>query len=109
MARAKLRDPRKEAYWRKQLRRQQAAGLSVREYCREQGLIESAFYFWRREIQRRDRQVQAEPAFVPIVVEAPAESAIEVTLASGHVVRVRAGFDEKTLQQLLALLEAPAC
>ena len=107
MARAKQRDPRKEARWRKQLRRQQASGLSVRDYCRQQGLYESLFYYWRREIGRRDRQAQ--PVFVPVAVEAPAESAIEVTLASGHVVRVRAGFDEQTLRQLLALLEAPPC
>jgi desulfoferrodoxin (superoxide reductase-like protein) len=111
MARAKQRDPRKEAHWRMHLQRQQASGGTARAYCRLHGLAESAFHYWRREIARRDRQNQAvdQAAFVPVVVESPAESAIEVMLASGHVVRVRAGFDAEVLRQLLALLETPAC
>lgn len=111
MARAKQRDLRKEAHWRKQLQRQLRSGMTASEYCRQQGLAESAFYFWRREIRERDQEAQAEPAFVPIAVEAVAtESFIEVKLASsGHVVRVRAGFDAQALRQLLALLEASAC
>jgi transposase len=111
MARAKQRDLRKEAHWRKQLRRQRRSGMTAREFCRQHGLAESAFYFWRREIERRDRQKQAEPAFVAVVVEAVTpESVIEVKLASsGHVVRLRAGFDAQAFKQLLALLETPAC
>ena len=111
MARAKQRDLRKEAHWRKQLQRQRRSGMTAREYCRLHGLAESAFYFWRREIRERDQQTQAEPAFVPVAVEAVAtESVFEVKLASsGHLVRVPAGFDAEALKQLLALLEAPAC
>lgn len=111
MARAKQRDLRKEARWRKHLQRQLRSGMTAREFCRQHGLAESAFYFWRSEIERRDRQVRVEPAFVPVVVEALAtESVIEVKLASsGHLVRVRADFDAETLKQLLALLEASAC
>jgi hypothetical protein len=111
MAGKKDRDPRKEAYWRRQLRRYGESGLSVREFCLQQGLFESGFYFWRREIERRDREIGGtrKAAFVPVVVQTAAESAIEVTLISGHVVRVRAGFDAEALRQLLALLEEPRC
>ena len=112
MAGAKQRNPRKEARWRKHLRRQQGAGQSVRDYCREHGLAESSFHFWRREIVRRDCEIgtRGPTAFVPIAVQpdAPA-SDLEVVLASGRVVRVAAGFEVDTLRRLLALLEEPSC
>ena len=56
MAGRKQRDPRKEAFWRKQVGAQQISGLSVRDFCREQGLAESGFHYWRREIDKRDRE-----------------------------------------------------
>jgi hypothetical protein len=111
MAGKKERDLRKEALWRRYLQQHQKSGLSVRAFCSRQGLAESAFYFWRREIERRDGEVSVtrQAAFVPVVVQAVAESPIEVTLASGHVVRLRSGFDADTLRQLLAMLEEPSC
>ena len=112
MAGAKPRDPRKEARWRKHLRRQHVLGLSIRDFCFEHDLAESAFHYWRREIALRDREAgeRGEPTFMPVTVQSEGSaSAIEVVLASGHVVRVTAGFDAVTLRQLLALLEEPSC
>jgi transposase-like protein len=106
------RDPRKEAHWRRQLQKQSASALSVREFCQQHGLAESAFYYWRREIERRDdeRIGVGKPAFLPVEVKTPAnESAIEVALVSGHVLRLRSGFDADTLRELLTLLEEPSC
>jgi hypothetical protein len=44
----------KERRWREAIEGQASSGHSVRAYCRREGLAESAFYFWRREIARRD-------------------------------------------------------
>ena len=44
-------DPRKRRYWESLLRGWKASGRTVREYCRVEGLRESAFYFWRRKLQ----------------------------------------------------------
>jgi len=38
-----------------QLERQSSSGESIRGYCYRQGISEGAFYFWRREIAKRDR------------------------------------------------------
>lgn len=87
------RDLGKERRWRGVLARYASSGLGVREFCRREGLAESAFYAWRRTIQERDgrsgsgtsngrraqpsaksgRRAEA-PAFVPAIVteEAPA-------------------------------------
>jgi hypothetical protein len=57
MANGKGRDPRREAYWRRTMRRQERSGLTIREFCHRQDLAETAFYYWRKELARR----QVEP------------------------------------------------
>ena len=60
------RDLAKEGRWREAVSRQASSGLSVREFCRREGLIEPGFYTWRRTIRERDGGVAA--AFLPVVV-----------------------------------------
>jgi transposase-like protein len=116
------RDRGKERFWRRMVRQWQRSGLSVRDYCLEHRLAESAFYFWRRTISDRNQQANRQrrhdgqqrarrhgpPLFVPLTVAAAA--VFEVVLSDGRVVRVPAGFDPATLRQLLAVLdEASPC
>jgi len=42
--RLRRNDPEKERYWRTVVQGQQPSGQSVREYCRQAGVKESAFY-----------------------------------------------------------------
>jgi len=60
----------KESPWRELIGRQVASGLSVRAFCRQEGVGEPSFYFWRRKIRTRDAEPApaATPAFVPAVV-----------------------------------------
>ena len=110
MARAQ-RDLELERTWRRHLQRQRAGGLSVREYCLDHHLTESAFYFWRRTIAERDRE--AKPAFVPVVLadepSPTSDSPIEIRLANGRRLRVRSGCDRRLLADIVALLEARPC
>lgn len=55
MSKTRLRrtDPEKERYWRGVVQGQRGSGQSVREYCRQAGVKESAFYWWRKELARR--------------------------------------------------------
>src|SRR6185437_15624406 len=48
------RDPAKERSWRQLLRRFASSGQSIRAFCATNHLKETAFYFWRAEIRRRD-------------------------------------------------------
>lgn len=75
------RDPVKEALWRKTLKRFAASGLSVREFCKRENVTESAFYAWRRTIGERDGAGNAEPAFVPAVINGEAEHDQPLVLA----------------------------
>lgn len=53
MTRRGDRSAEKEAFWKLAVDEWRAGGTSVREFCRNNGLKESAFYFWRRELARR--------------------------------------------------------
>ena len=120
----KRRDPARERFWRRAIRDQQRSGLSVRDFCRREGLKDGAFRWWRQELPRRDRQpsipprgepTEAAPAFLPVrvvdreaVTPRPAPP-IEIVLPTGPTVRVPQGFDPRTLGDVLAVLEGRPC
>ena len=124
----KRRDPAREQFWRRTVRRQQRSGLTIRDFCRREGLKDWTFRWWRQELERRDQKADsnqrvdpagtptvATPAFLPVQIVdlesvAPRPPAlIEVMLPSGPTVRVPDGFDPRTLQAVLALLEGRRC
>lgn len=120
----------KERFWRGIVRRQRVSGMSVREFCRIEGLSEPSFYFWRRELPRRrrrsggsertrpagaaggrapgaasSRSPRGAAAFVPVVVsDAAAAAVVEIVLSDLTIVRVPPGCDRRTLALVLAAL-----
>ena len=69
------RDPARERFWRRTIRDQQRSGLSVRDFCKREGLNDGAFRWWRRELPRRDQETstaprgeptEAAPVFLPV-------------------------------------------
>jgi hypothetical protein len=106
----KQRDLAKEQYWRELVAQWRASGLSAREFCSLRQVTEASFYSWRRELQRRDGQRDATPAFVPVRIvaaTASAAAAVEVRCPSGHVVTVT-NADRETLRHLFAALAPEA-
>jgi hypothetical protein len=103
----------REHFWREQLRRQQASGQGVREFCQGAGLSVPSFYWWRREVRIRDarRHGLNRPRFVPVrIAPRPATGGgVEVSLASGRVIRVGPDFDADHLRAVVAALEAAPC
>lgn len=87
------RDLGLERQWRGRVSRWAASGVSVRAFCRQHGLIETSFYYWKRELQARQAaaptpsaSVPKPPTFVPVAVMPAAALAVEVRCPSGHVV-----------------------
>jgi transposase len=121
----KGRDLKLEARWRKMLGRQERSGLTAREFCRREGVKESAFHFWKRELRRRDaaahtpqrkegaqrgrpreRTGSRGPALVPVTI-GPAwgtPPSIEVLLSHGVSVRVESGCEEALLRMVFSAL-----
>ncbi len=133
------REIQRQSRWQEIVRQQAASGQSVRAYCCQNGIEESAFYWWRRELARRSRQrndppqpgrgahhgeparpagrrssgTVAEVGFLPVRVAAERVAAsgcsIEIVLGGDRVLRVRPGFDHQTLRDVLGALEGRGC
>jgi hypothetical protein len=104
---AATRDLRKEAIWRRHVMGQVASGLSIGAYCQRHGFPGHRFYWWRRELARRD--AQKPPAFVPVTVAAPEACSqgnwIEIVLPGERQVRVMGSVDREMLAKVLSVLE----
>src|SRR5512135_658110 len=126
----KRRDPAREKLWRRTIRDQERSGLAVRAFCLCKGLKVCNFLWWRRELNRRDREKTGSipdssskelvkppvaPVFLPVrVVDAdcvPPRPAppIEIVLNGGPTVRVTPRFDPRTLDSVLAVLGSRRC
>lgn len=88
--------------WREIIAKQPATGLSIAAYCRQRWVPAASFYASRR----KPRRASAHFAEARMAPDSLAESSgIEVRLSNGRSVVVRAGFDRRTLLELLAALE----
>jgi transposase len=105
------RDLKKESFWRRIIRGQAGSGLCVRAWCRKRRVKEVAFYWWRRELARRDAEQPV--SFVPVHVreDAPAAegSDIEIVLNGGWCLRIRGRVDRQMLADVMAVLGPQAC
>lgn len=96
--------PRDEA-WRSRISAQERSGVTVKQFCAQQGLTEQSFYYWRKRLQTpasmRFALVEAEPG------RGPAQyAALELVLRNGERLRIGAGVDATTLQHVLEALRA---
>ena len=111
------RDAKKERYWRDIVQRQGQSGDSITAYCRREGVQESAFYWWRRELSRRGvKRAVNEPAcnaarFLPVkvAVDNKGDGGLELRVGATCVLYLKPGFDRQTLVDVLAVLEAGPC
>jgi len=126
MAKGPGRSQAKEKLWRERLSRQQSMGISVREFCRREGLSEPSMYGWRREIARRDgeryseanRAVPGQRSMGPLLplrvlgshdIVAEVDSRIEILLPGNIRVIVRSGLDTELLRQVIETLSLSSC
>ena len=92
--------------WAKRIAAQQRSGMSVKQFCNDQGLTERSFYAWRKRLLERG------PVRFALVErrarrwEQTAEAVLELVLASGERLRIGAGVDTATLRTVLDVLRA---
>jgi hypothetical protein len=94
--------------WQQVIEAQRSSGQSVAGYCRDHGIGQASFFAWKRRL----RLAAPTNGFVEVraVAEGRDVSAgrIEVWLAGGRRLGVRAGFDRDLLAELIGVLEGLA-
>jgi hypothetical protein len=92
--------------WGERIAAQRHSGMSVKQFCKEQGLTEYSFYAWRKRLREKG------PVRFALVErnarrqERTAEPVLELVLATGERLRIGTGVDTATLRTVLDVLRA---
>jgi len=98
-------NPKADA-WAERIASQHRSGISVKQFCKEQGLTECSFYAWRKRLR------ETGPVRFALVErgarrqEGTAEVSLELVLATGERLRIGPGVDITTLRTVLDVLRA---
>lgn len=92
--------------WAERIAAQQRSGISVKQFCKEQGLTQYSFYAWRKRLQEK-----GPVRFALVERRAPrqeraVETSLELVLATGERLRIGAGVDTATLRRVMEALRA---
>jgi transposase len=90
--------------WAERISAQQRSGISVKQFCKEQGLTECSFYAWRKRLRERGPVRFALVERSARRQERTAETVIELVLATGERLRINPGVDITTLRTVLDVL-----
>jgi len=90
----------RQELWRRRIAQQAESGRSVPAFCKENGLAEHAFYYWRLKFRREQRPVTF--ALVDAKAAVKESHGIELVLAQGD--RLHIPNDEATLRLVLNVL-----
>jgi hypothetical protein len=92
--------------WAERIAAQQHSGISVKQFCKDQGLTEYSFYAWRKRLGKKS------PVRFALVdrrgtnQEPPTEAALELILPTGERLRIGARADSAALRTVLNVLRA---
>jgi hypothetical protein len=90
----------KAKLWQSRLMLAQESGLSQKDFCQSQNLSLSTFRYWHKKL--RGEQKPEKGSFVEVTFPPKRESSgIEILLGRGILVRVKAGFDQGLLQEVI--------
>lgn len=60
----------KRMLWEERIQLQQQSGQSVTAWCWEQGLVPATFWYWKRQLQHKEKTIrqETEPVFAPLPI-----------------------------------------
>jgi hypothetical protein len=106
-------DPSVAARWQQLLQRFDQSGLSIPDFCAQDGLSVRSFYAWRRRLSGRPPtapQPRPAPHFLPVqVLPAAAPASIELVLPGGTVLRLSPGCDLAFVRSVVESLGGASC
>ena len=92
-----MRDQRLE-YWSRLIAEQEASGQTIRAFCKQRGVGDHAFYFWRKRLRK------SEPVQFALLKTVASTAPLELFLATGERLRIANRVDAATLRLVLDAL-----
>lgn len=115
-SRTRGRGTDRRQFWRRTVKRWKSSGLSVRQFCRKEGVSEPAFYAWRKKVAERQRGPSGTevspcaPTFIEVALPESASTPLELVLRNGAILRIAPGTDAVLFHRVLSILqEAGLC
>src|SRR5215469_8903115 len=90
--------------WAERIAAQGRSGMSVKQFCKVQGVTEYSFYTWRKRLQQNGPVRFALVERSARRQERTAEPVLELVLATGERLRIGRGVDITTLRTVLDVL-----
>jgi transposase len=110
MSKVRKTDGDQEQFWRMAIETWQSSGLSVRQFCTDEGLSEPSFYSWRKKLSgasvEDDQGNAKQSAFIEVAMPQYNSASVELVLASGNTLRIPVGVDPATLSTILSAARA---
>lgn len=88
----------KREFWSKLIAEQETSGQRIRAFCKERGVGDHCFYYWRK------RLVQSEPVQFALLKTVASAAPLELILSTGEQLRICNGVDAATLRLVLDLV-----
>ena len=116
MSKDQKADADQRQFWQMVLETFKSSKLSVRQFCKQEGLSEPAFYSWRKKLDANNESANGQKEdqqplpFIEVAMPKNDTVALELILSSGNTLRIGSGADGKTLTDVLsALSKAGLC
>lgn len=101
-----------QQFWQMVIETWAGSGLSVRQFCRREGLSEPSFYYWRKKLNGnvkpdmiKDQSEAAQFIEVSMPESDQRQSHLELVLTSGNSLRINDGVDSKFLCEIISVLQ----
>jgi transposase-like protein len=97
----------KNDQWRERIAEHERSGMSVRGFCKERGIADHLFFYWRKRLRNQQQPVRFALVEKERARQVPAaEAALELVLGTGERLRIGTGVDASTLRTVLEALRA---
>src|ERR1700691_1521071 len=93
--------------WGERIAAHERSGMSVRKFCKERGIREHLFFYWRKRLRNQQQPVRFALVEKGAARQAPTpEADLELVVATGERLRIGAGVNAITLRTVLEALRA---
>ena len=101
-------------FWQYVIESQKTSGLSVRQFCKNEGLTEPTFYCWRKKLSQaficKDKVEADNTQFIEAgTFDFCGSESLKITFPSGICLQAFESCDENLLKQALSQLVLKSC